>query len=296
MITNLSSQAFPDEGFGMEPEGPGAQEISKVLPSSRQVKYAAAVTGGAGAGGVAGKYVGGELALHQHEKNPEKVQQIAQRYKGESGGRRPFTPKGIAHSKAHPDLVTRKLHHGITSWEDKPGVRLQRRIAAGDKRARLHPRYAEHKLLAHATAKAPLADRQLYRGVTMHPEEAKKLAPGQRHERGIESWSDQRKAAEGFADARIKARKKERDYVRVTYQLPKKSSALNIQGVSNYKLHEWTADKPYEIKTVRQRKAGHYHVTAQQVGKSMPDAADVHVIGGGRGRLRPMKRKKRTSG
>lgn len=290
-------------------------EVSKMSQEHKDdANTGAEVVGGGAAAAVGTKYATGARALKVASKNPQRVARLAQQYQHANTGRRALTLKGWADNKVNPDLVKRKLNHGITHWEDASGVKLNRKIRANpdSKLLRLHPRYAEHKILNQAVAAAPASHKNLYRGVTMHPSEAAQLKTGNHMQRSMESWTDDKRKAKVFADNRRAKTRSARDHVRVVYKMPKGSKALNIQGQSNWNMSEWVADQPYKIARVKQTKKGNYKVKVKQsqlspvqksyaslnmnegvrseVSKMGPDQSELHVVGnsGQRKKLRKL--------
>ena len=267
--TNLSSQAFPDEGFPIEEE-----EITKM---SRPAKIGLGA-GGLTVGGMGAKYATGIAADRQVRDHPERLDRIIAAHQDSTEGHGSFGVRGLAARKLNPDLVERKYNSGINSWENKSGMKIQRNENPSFAQ-KINPRYAEHQVLHQAIQQAPKVTRQLHRGVSMTSNQVAELHPGQKFNRGVESWSDNAAKAQKFGDSF-----KQKGQEAVNLHMDRGAHALNVQHQANWNMSEHIARDPYTVRKVTRDAQGRMQVRVAQdrrkkVSKAGPDASDSHVMG-----------------
>lgn len=193
------------------------------------------------------------------------------KHQGASGGRRPEgrivgPVEGVkAFRSRTPE--ERQLVRGINDWERGTGMKYHREYISRPDQLKVRARpvkMKQHEAFHRAVVNAPTADRPLYRGIMLHPDEVEAIQVGQRIDRGKESWTDRQDKAEKFA---IEQRRRHPSMYKKTahtvIEMPAGSKALNIQGVARYDMGEFVAAHPYRVtgKTVEN---GTHRVTVAQ--------------------------------
>lgn len=233
--------------------------------------------GGAAAGALGVKYAGGAVALRKL-KNAEsagahlrKIGEAEKHASGANGVKAALNPgEYIKHFKhqysrvpkvgVSPDLLKRKAGAGAAHWEHFSGMKMHRAVVENkNPLLKLHPRYADHKVLHAAIQNAPKTDRELHRGVAMSKADVDAIKPGQRMGGRAESWSDSKELATAHGSRMSspvnqkasgqKVGGATKDHT-VVFHMEPGAHALNIQGLGKMAQREYIHNGHYEVTRV----------------------------------------------